>query len=150
MAKGQRILLVVDLQRQLKGKGYEECLSYIQEHRHEYDKVVATIFINRKNLNANFKKKLGYTGCTDASHEDIEFKADQIYMKYTYALPWGIFSKSDQVAVIGCETDGSILGTCFSLWDDGIDFKVLWSYVHTASKVKEKELRKLFKSRFGI
>ena len=73
-----------------------------------------------------------------------------IIVKNGYGLQSGIFGKKDKIDIIGCETDACVLATCFSLWDDGIDFNVLWNYVYTNSDIKIKEIRKIYKRNFGI
>lgn len=145
-----KILLCIDLQKQFRADGYDECLAFIEEQQSSYDKIVATLFVNDKKVNANYIKKLGWKDCQDAKPNDLDFKADQIVIKNGYGFPSGFFSKDDHIDIIGCETDACILATCFSLWDDGIDFSVLWDYVYTSAKIKDKELRKVFERNFGL
>lgn len=145
-----KILLAVDLQKQFKGGQYDSCLEYIESHRVEYDKVIATLFVNDKYINPNYIKKLGWKDCQNATVEDIEFKTDQIIVKHGYGLPSDIFGKKDRVDIIGCETDACILAICFSLWDDGISFNVLWDYVYTGADIDNAELRKIYKRQFGL
>lgn len=145
-----KALLVIDLQKQFKGEGYDKCLEYIREHREDYDMVIATLFENNRRVNGNFVKKLKWRGCRDVSFGNLEFKADQIYPKYGYGLHRDVFSKTDKVDVIGCETDACVLATCFNLWDDGVDFNVLWDYVYTSADIDEDELRKIYRRNFGI
>lgn len=147
MTKKQNILLIVDVQKQFETRGYDECIRYIEKHRDDYDKIIATVFVNRPVENPNFKKKLGYKKCKDATSYDIEFCADQIFMKSGYAIPWGVFGKNDHVDVIGTEADACVLGTCFSLWDDGVDFDILWDYVFGGDV---DAVKKIAKKNFGV
>jgi len=146
----KKTLLVVDLQKQFKGDKYDKCLEYIEKHREEYDRIIATLFVNDASINRNFIKKLKFKDCRDAVVDDIEFATDMIIVKNGYGLQPGIFGKKDKIDIIGCETDACVLATCFSLWDDGIDFNVLWNYVYTNSDIKIKEIRKIYKRNFGI
>ena len=145
-----KILLVIDLQRQFKAKGYDECLEYIEAHRNKYDLVIASLFVNNRRNNSNYIKKLKYSGCTDADIYDLEFKADQIYVKNGYSFPSRVFKKSDKIDIIGCETDACVLATCFTLWDEGIDFNVIWDHIYTSADIEINELKKLYKRNFGI
>lgn len=138
-SKKQRVLLVVDVQKQFKGKGYDECLAFITAHRNDYDKIVATVFVNIPSENPYFKKKLGYKDCQDATANDIEFEADQVILKSGYGLMQSMFGKNDHVDIIGTEADACVLATCFNLWDDGVDFTILWDYVY-GGNVKESKI----------
>ena len=148
--KPSKILLVVDLQKQFKNENYDKCLKYIEEHREDYDKVIATMFVNDPQINRNYIKKIKYKECREATPEELEFRPDFTIVKYGYGLPPGIFGKKDHIVVIGCEIDACLLAVCFSLWDDGIDFEILWDYTYTNSDIKVKELRKLYKRNFGL
>lgn len=147
MAVKKNILLVVDVQKQFDTEGYDECIDFIEEHRAEYDKIIATVFVNRPRENGNFKRKLGYKECQDATSYDIEFMADQVFLKSGYAIPWGVFGKGDHVDVVGTEADACVLATCFSLWDDGIDFDILWDGVFGGDVDIAK---KIAKKNFGV
>lgn len=142
-------LLVIDVQKQFNTGGYEKCLEFIEKHRDEYDKVVATVFKQDRSVNGNYAK-LKYDGCMDASENDIEFQTDMTVIKHGYGLPGNFFSSKDRVDVIGCETDACVLATCFNLWDAGIDFQVLWDYVYTSADIAEIELWKIYKRNFGV
>lgn len=141
-----KILLVVDLQKQFNYGGYRKCLEYIREHGGDYDKIIATVFQQDRKINGNYKR-LKYDGCMDASERDIEFRADMVVIKHGYGLPRNFFSKKDTVDVMGCETDACVLATCFNLWDDGIDFAVLWDYVYTSADIAG--LKALYERNFG-
>ena len=128
-----KILLVVDLQKQFRDRSgkYEKCLQYIESHRDKYDKVIAILFQQDRSVNGNYAK-LKYTGCMDADISDIEFSTDQIIVRHGYGLPLGVFGR-DEITVMGCGADTGVLAVCFSLWDDGIDFRVLKDYIYAAN-----------------
>jgi len=144
-----KVLLVVDLQKQFRDRSgkYEQCLEYIRTHREEYDKVVATLFRQDRSLNGNYAK-LRWSGCMDADISDLEFKADQVVIKYGYGLPQGFFG-NDKVTVIGCDADACVLATCFSLWDDGIDFRFMKRYIYTTGNIPMDAVWKIYDRNFG-
>lgn len=128
------ILLVIDLQKEFYVKGeYERLIQYIKDHREKYDKVIATVFKNYPYKYNNFHRKLQYNGCQDAGKTSIEFPADVVYVKDTYAAPVDLLCKhGDHITVIGCDTDACVLATLFRLFDAGYDFEVLEDYCYSS------------------
>lgn len=127
-----KVLLVIDLQKEfyIENK-YEKVLNYINTHKRDYDKIVATVFRNKKN--SNFVKRLGYKDCMYANDSSIEFKADNIIVKNTYAVPVEqVGSIDDIITIIGCDTDGCVLASLFEFFDNGYNFKVLNEYCYSS------------------
>lgn len=127
-----KVLLVIDLQKEfyIEDK-YEKVLNYINTHRCDYDKVVATVFKNKKD--SNFVKRLGYKDCMYANDSSIEFKADDIIVKNTYTVPVEqVGSIDDIITIIGCDTDGCVLASLFVLFDNEYNFQVLNEYCYSS------------------
>ena len=148
------ILLIVDLQKEYKdNKGrYNKCIDYINKYKDQYDKVVATLFVNDKAENSSFIKKLKYKECQNIDYSSLEFNLDdvQIVYKYGYSLPMGFFNKKDNIYIIGCETDACILANCFTLWDDNINFNILTDYIYTTNtNYNKKVIEQLYIRNFG-
>ena len=147
-----KILLVSDLQPYNKDANghYEKCLSYIEKHREEYDKIVATNFKNDKVLNSNFYRYLDYKENEDFDIKDLEFKADINIIKYGYTTyPENLFSEKDEIFLIGCNAETSILATAFSLWDADFKFHILSDYIFSQDEVMRFETIILLKKLFG-
>ena len=150
-----KTLLIIDLQKQFKDKlgGYEKCLKYIEENRSSYDKIVATVFSPKPKSNPNFVNKLKWNKCMGISIESLEFDlADvQIVIKHGYSFfPDAFFNRNEKIDVIGCDADACVLGTCFGLWDAGIDFNILTDFIYTTSSIVSKnDAIKIMKRNFG-
>ena len=148
------ILLAIDVQKEFRdtrGK-YKKCIDYINNYKDQYDKVVITGFINDKSINSNFIKKLKYKECQNVDFDSFEFDlyGMQIVYKYGYSLPLSFFNKKDNVYVIGCNIDACVLATCFNLWDDNINFKILKDYTFTNNKNYDwKNIEQIFINNFG-
>ena len=148
------ILLAIDVQKEFKdinGK-YEKCIDYINNYKDQYDKVVVTAFKNNKSINSGFIKKLKYKDCQDVELDSLEFNSHnmQIVYKFGYGLPIGFFNQKDNIYIIGCNIDSCVLATCFNLWDDNINFKILKDYVYTNNtKYSWKDIEPIYIRNFG-
>ena len=141
------ILLLIDIQ-----KGFPasyDILPYIEKlDFNKYDRVIATQFIN--NEDTLFYKN-GYKKMMEEPEinlfDIVENNCTDIIKKDTYSIPlnklYNIVNKKDisSIDIIGVETDGCILATMFSLWDEKIPFKLLKARttgkygVHDAAKL---------------
>ena len=149
------ILLIIDVQKEFKDtKGkYQKCIDYIEQYKDEYDKTYATLFINNPKVNNQFIKQLKWKDCKKASIDDsIEFdtKNIDIVYKYGYAFHKDFFSAKDKITIIGCDIDACVLATCFSLWDENIEFRILKDYVYTTNKTYGwRDVENIFIRNFG-
>jgi len=126
------LLLVVDLQPAFKLEPYySKLLDYIDEHRHEYDIVAATLFQNTED--SQFVRLCNYRETMDL--ESLDFKPDMVISKSTYGIgeKWcGYFDKLlANITVIGCDTDACVLSTCYDLFNNNNRFRVLTDYCYS-------------------
>lgn len=122
------ILLVVDVQPEYKDKDsktYNKILSYINDNKFKYDKIVAFRFVN--NPESMFVRHLGYDDLMSVL--PLDFKADEIFTNCCYRLKGLFVHESDTVDIIGFDSDACILATAYSLWDSRVDFRILTNYV---------------------
>lgn len=143
-----KVLLIIDLQKQFEDTAgnYRRIVNKIEDLIPNYDKVYATVFSQGKK--SNFKKKLGWNGCQNCTGNDLDFSIrlnDEIIIKDTYGikdLPMYL-RDADEVTVVGCEADSSILAVCFQLWDLGYNFKVLSDYIFSNHSLYSTDTIKL-------
>jgi len=154
-----KILLVIDLQKQLKDKfwEYEKCIDYVKSHRDEYF-IVATLY--RNSDDSMFVRHLGWSDCMDSKETDLEFPYDYYLVKTKYSVGnesefldfmKNKFWNSDvEYFFMGCETDCCIMATAFDFRDANKNFKILSDYVYTNnSEISNDEILKLLKRNFG-
>jgi len=153
-----KVLLVVDLQRQLKDEfwKYEKCIDYIKSHRDEYF-IIATLY--RNSDDSMFVKHLDWFDCKDSKETDLEFPYDYCLVKTKYSV-WNEQKFIDFVKnkfgsldveyfLMGCETDCGIMATAFNFWDDNKNFKILSDYVYTNnSEISNDEILNLLERNF--
>lgn len=127
----ENVLLVIDLQPAFRvDPYYDMCIDWIKENKNNYDKVLATRFINK--LDSVYTNRLNYFGAM--TREKLEFPYDELFSKYTYDCGMGFYKqlKNSHVDVIGCDTDACVLSICFELFKYNIDFSVLQDYCYSA------------------
>lgn len=120
-------LLAVDVQKEFaKGMAgraaYAKMLNYIQGAHLTYDAIYAAVYQNKDNKNMI---RLVHW---DEMHtvEGLEFRPDEFWMHSGYSImkyPW--FSSEDTVTVIGFDTDACVLSTCFDLFNNDINFRII-------------------------
>ncbi len=136
----EKILLVIDLQPAFKVEPYyTKLLNFIEENRNNYSKIIATRFVN--NSDSIFARKLGYRDCEKA--EELDFKADYIIEKNArYSIKEGAIKEllfNRDINVIGADADACVLSTCFSLWNNDINFHILKDYIYSSGGDKYLE-----------
>lgn len=160
-----KYLFVVDLQKQFKDKGgeYERCLRFIKEHGHKYDSIFATMFQQNPKENTNYIQHLKWEGCLPEQGKDdslaslaenwLDFDPPIATKKcgYGYEHLDKLFSRDDEIHIIGCDIDACIMAICFNLWDEGFtNFKVLTDYCYTTAEDFTKEdVIKIMRRNFG-
>lgn len=120
-------LLAVDVQKEfakgMAGKAaYNRMLNYIKKAQLTYDAVYAAIYQNTGNKNMI---RLVHW---DEMHQvdSLEFRPDEFWTHGGYSIlkyPW--FTQNDMVTVIGFDTDACVLSTCFDLFNNDINFRVI-------------------------
>lgn len=145
----KNVLLVIDIQKQFNYPRtlYKKCLDFIAENQDEYDAVIGTVF---KNTLPNFYVHLDWSDCADASIADIEYKADAIIIKNTYAFDLNDIQQAvilnngkdfdfkdiwnvGHFDIIGSDADACVLATAYKLWDADKDFTLLTDYIYSSS-----------------
>ena len=125
-----RILLVVDLQQEfvsgLEGKRrYQDALKYIHANQNNYGYILASCYINKDNV--NMQRLVRWDECKNIA--PLDFIPDRVYMHSGYApLDFPKFELTDQIDVIGFDTDACVLAHCFRLFDMQVNFTVLSKY----------------------
>lgn len=139
-------LLVVDLQKQFKDSNdknrcYSKCLNYVKEHCEEYSSIVATLF-NQNESTFNGQADFNRDEHKNVSASDLEFydhiENITVITKNGYGIPTELyhsfFIKDDQIDIIGCDADTSIMAICFQLWDAGFrNIRILTDYIYTTA-----------------
>ena len=74
-------------------------------------------------------------------------------IKSGYALPLqksGLRQETDEIDIIGCDSDACVLATCFALFDGGYQFKILTPYIYsTGGDVMHNEAYDIMVRNFG-
>lgn len=123
-----KYLVVVDLQEAfitypIGAKIHRDCLAYIEQHRKNYDAVIALIYENNGS-NLNVERLLHYNACKQP--QKVSFIADKIIKHAGYVNTSLLDLKSeDEVDIIGFDTDACVLSTAFSVFDIGCNFRIL-------------------------
>ena len=143
-------LLIIDLQKQFADKdnacrNYKRCLEFINDHKSEYDNVIATYF-KQDGSNPNYQQHLNWNDCADASENDLEFYDKETWKETIISKSgYGIesvknillqtnISKYDQIDIIGCDADACVMAICFQLWDAGFtNMRILTDYIYTSA-----------------
>lgn len=126
-----KILLVVDLQQEFKLEPYySQIIQFIKNNKQNYDKVVATRFLNTEN--SPFVQKLGYEDAMKRSK--MEFPYDILFSKHTYECGNGFYKhiKQDDIDIVGCDTDACILAMCFEMFRYNMNFRLLADYCYSS------------------
>lgn len=140
-------LLVIDLQKEFKDNGcknYNKVIKFVNENMRKYDFLIGTCFKNGENK--LFKEMLDWNGCENSSIKDsIEYNYNDhpnhlINLKFGYGIDQGLIDyikvhNIDTVYIIGCNSDSCVLATCYRLFDEQINFKVMKDYIYTTSKI---------------
>lgn len=122
-------LIVVDLQKAFSPP--QDMVDKITALRGAYDIVIATQFINPPS--GRFETILNYTRCrlgTPDTDIVIPLSPQHIFDRFSYGLQPQHVEVLKQYPVkswdiVGCDTDACVLATCYALWDNNIDFRVL-------------------------
>lgn len=126
-----KTLIVVDLQPEFMVEPYYSTIvNYIKENKQNYDKVIATRFLNTEN--SPFVNKLGYKGAMIRAK--LEFPYDYVFSKHNYDCGDGFYKhmKNDEVYIVGCDTDACILSMCFEMFRNNINFYILANYCYSS------------------
>ena len=125
--KLQKTLLVVDLQNEFLNEQTKPIFTIVQSLVDTYEHIIAMAFINKKN--SRWAKDLNWIKC---QKEDYSAKiAFTGYNTTIFRTRYGLENKDIQklkntsVDVLGLETDQCVLATCYGLWDEEIDFRLL-------------------------
>ena len=125
-----KYLLVVDLQKEFvrdrQGqKVYDKCLQFIEDHRHEYQAVLACVYINQGNPNMN--RLVGWNEVKNPA--SLDFVPDATYMHAGYSIKEYPYVKpSDTIDIIGFDTDACVLCAAFDVFNLGCDMRILAEY----------------------
>lgn len=130
-----KILFVVDLQAEFADNDgeYERILSFVQDaiQNREYDKVIATKCLNRKN--SNFVRYNNWNELINSASQ-LGFKPDTVIEKVSYGLlNYSILPKDALIHVVGYNTGACVLKVALDLFDRDYNFKVLSQYCYSSS-----------------
>lgn len=150
-----KVLLIIDVQNGFVKKQTQYVVDNLRKllSKERYDKIIQTRWENY--MGSRYEEQLGYTAVGNTQETDTVFHdvGDIVitrcaYSAYTDKLVKNI-SKDDEIYVCGLETDACVLGTCFSLWDNGYKFKVIENCTGTNAKDLHKPSIKLMQRQFG-
>jgi nicotinamidase-related amidase len=126
-----KILIVIDLQKDfILEPYYSQALEFIKEHKKDYDKVIATRFVNTEN--SAFTQKLDYYGAMEKTA--LEFSYDELFSKHTYDCGDGFYKhmKDAEIDVIGCDTDACVLAMCFEMFRLNLNFHIIADFCYSS------------------
>lgn len=141
--RAQTGLIVVDLQHAFSPPA--EIVQGIAEILPKYDIVIATQYLNKKW--SLFETKLGYTDCqigSRASEIVIPLRPRAVFDRFSYGLRQEHIAQLKKYPVlswdiVGCDTEACVLSTCYNLWDNEIQFRVLMDLCHSSGGKKYHE-----------
>lgn len=138
-----KYLFVVDVQKEfvkdkMGEKVYQKCLQYIDAHRHEYDAVIAAVYINDPTKFANMNRLLNWNDCKKI--ENLEFIPDGTFMHSGYSIKeYPSVTKLDCIDIIGFDTDACVLSACFDIFNLGCNMRILSEYIWSSGGKKMHE-----------
>lgn len=133
------ILLAVDVQPEFRDEDgqYERIVDFIKTTK-DYDKIVATKFVNFPN--SNFVKYLNWTDCMIIL-KDLEFNCNFIMLKDGYgSTDYSALSRKDHIDIIGFNTGACVLKVALDLFDRKYDISVLSDYCYSSDGREKHEL----------
>lgn len=151
-----KILLLIDYQKAFKKEETVDNISKLATH-HKWDNIIQTLWFNSKTESSLYMQNLGYGECDPNSKDSglvKRFKNSVMVPRYDmYScvdenLVHMIYGGAE-VYIAGWETDACVLGTCFGLFDRGINFKVITDCVSSANTDVHVAALKIIQRNFG-
>lgn len=159
MDEKENVLFIIDYQRGFLNKNSKEVIKPINSIAigFKWDRVFQAMWFNSGNENDLIVKNVNYEDCQidgkDASLKRLYHGAYVIPRVNKYSCiteevvkllryNWNIY-------ITGIETDACVLGTCFSLFDLGIDFKVVSEAVSSKTPELDSMAKAIMRRQFG-
>lgn len=123
-----KYLLIVDLQKEFvkdrEGrKVYDKCIKFINTYRQWYDRIITEVYVNGGNI--NMQRLVNYNQVYDPKLLEFEFTDPLIHSGYTNEKLLEGLMPSDQVDIIGFDTDACVLAAAFRLFDHNVNLRLL-------------------------
>ena len=164
-----KVLLIVDMQKGFitnSNKGLIENINF-QIKSGQYDKIVATKFINKEN--SNYIKKLNWNAMFIGEETDFAIDLPKnaiIIEKTSYGLPLKNFSKNgtelvenskkildqnDDLFICGTDYDACVLAIAYQMFDNGYNVSFLNNCIGSSSRnpIDKKIIERILTRNFG-
>ena len=151
----RRVLIMIDLQKGFVSKPTEKVVQFVVKllEKEKFDLVIQFRWENY--MGSQYEEQLGYQAVGNSSETEMCFPyaTDHIITRTCYSC-WGpemerLVNKDDEIFIVGLETDACVMGTLFSLWDNGYKFKVYEEGVGTPDRDLQKAAIRMIKRQFG-
>lgn len=157
--KKQDVLIVIDYQKAFKNENSKKTITYINKLARDYcwDKIIQTMWFNSGDVNNLYIQNLNYEEC-QLSGKDCGlvkmFPGATVLPRinmYSCATEefLSIMKYNMNVYIAGWETDACVLATLFSLFDKGLNFKVVSECVTSKTIEIDDAARKIIRRQFG-
>lgn len=155
----EKVLLCIDWQKGFKNSNSKKILNQMHKvaYGYKWDKIIQTMWFNTMDEGNLYIKNLNYNECQvegkDAGLIKLFPKAIVLprVKMYSCITPdmTAILKYNMDIYITGLETDACVLGTCFSLFDLGIQFKVVTDCVATKNDELDLMAKKIMERQFG-
>lgn len=151
----RKVLIMIDLQKGFVSKPTEKVITFVSKllQKEHFDLIVQSRWENY--MGSQYEERLDYQAVGNSSETEMCFQhlTDHIITRTCYSC-WGdklskLISKDDDLHIVGLETDACVMGTLFSLWDNGFKFHVYEDGVGTPDKDLQKAAIRMIKRQFG-
>lgn len=155
----ENVLLVIDYQKAFKNNNSVKTIKIINKlaRMYKWDKVIETMWFNSGEESNLYMQNLGYDAC---KLEDADAGLVKMFPA-TIVLPrinryscctddfFKLINYNMNIYVAGWETDACVLGTLFSLFDNGVNFTVVSEAVTSETDELDMMAKKIIERQFG-
>lgn len=155
----KKILLVIDYQKAFKNENSSKTINQINKvaTARKWDSIIQTMWFNSQDTESLYLLNLNYNECDPYSNDSGLVKR---FDKSVVMTRYDKYSCVDEelarklhgdvvIYIIGWETDACVLGTCFDLFDRGINFKVVKDCVKSEHEDVHKAALRIIERNFG-
>ena len=155
----QNVLIIIDYQKAFKNSNSEKTIKPINKlaKSFKWDMIIETMWFNSGDESNLYMQNLSYDEC------QLEDKAGALVKMFpnVHVFPrvnryscateqfLAILNYNMDIYIAGWETDACVLATLFSLFDRGVNFKVVSECVTSKTDEVDEAARKIIKRQFG-
>lgn len=157
--KRQNVLVVIDYQKAFKNENSQKTVRAINKvaKMYKWDVLIQTMWFNSGEESNLYMQNLNYDEC---KVEDKDGGLVKMFPK-AYVFPrvnqyscateqfLAVLNYNMNIYVCGWETDACVLATLFSLFDKGVNFKVIDECTTSKTDEIDEAARKVIKRQFG-